>query len=899
MGLYNLDKVFKPASIAVVGASERHGSIGNAVMTNLMEGKFEGELFPVHPTHSRIHGLRAFPALKKLSISPDLVVVCTPIDIVPEIVDECVVVGAGGAVIISAGGKEVGEKGRRIESEIWNHAAKRGLRIVGPNCLGVICPGRKMNASFASHMPQSGNLAFVSQSGAICTAILDVSLKEGIGFSHFVSVGSMLDVDFGDLIDYLGNDPEVRSILLYVESLTNFRKFMSASRAVSRVKPIVVLKSGRSAAGARAAASHTGAMAGQDDVYDAAFHRAGIVRVDTIGELFDCAELIAKVPRPRGARLAVVTNAGGPGVMAADALAKYGREPAALEPATLEKLDDLLPSYWSRGNPIDMLGDASPERYSRTLEICLQAQELDAVLAILAPQALADPATVAEDLVRLMRGKSFPLFACWMGGKDVEEGVLTLNRGGIPTYDTPERAVQAFMYMVEYSRNMQLLQEVPSRLSRPLRVDSHRAEEIIREGIEPGSEILTEYDSKRLLAAYGLTVNRTEKAVSVQEALEAAREIGYPVVMKILSPDISHKTDADGVRLDLRNEKDVREAFETIMEGARRYRSDARIQGVTLQAMVPRGDFEILMGGKRDDNFGPVVMFGLGGVLTEILKDRGIGLPPLNRLLARRLMETTRVFSLLHGYRNRPPADMESMEEALVRLSQLLVDIPEIAELDMNPVILVQGKPCVVDARVRLEPSLRKSPMHLVISPYPTDHESEGVTSGGIPVFIRPMKPEDADLFVQLFQSLSPTSIYYRFFSRLVSLTPAMLARFTQVDYDREIALTAVSREDGKDLDRMLGVARIVSDPDGRRGEFAVLVGDPWQGRGVGAMLLQECLRIAKERGIESVWGTVLQENRQMIELGRKLGFEIRHIPNTHEYEMDIDLHSFHVTREE
>jgi len=899
MGLYNLDKVFKPVSIAVVGASERHGSIGNAVMTNLMEGKFEGELFPVNPTHSRIHGLRAFPALKKLSASPDLVVVCTPIDIVPEIVDECVVVGAGAAVIISAGGKEVGEKGRRIESEIWNHAAKRGLRIVGPNCLGVICPGRKMNASFASHMPQSGNLAFVSQSGAICTAILDVSLKEGIGFSHFVSVGSMLDVDFGDLIDYLGSDPEVRSILLYVESLTNFRKFMSASRAVSRVKPIVVLKSGRSAAGARAAASHTGAMAGQDDVYDAAFHRAGIVRVDTIGELFDCAELIAKVPRPRGARLAVVTNAGGPGVMAADALAKYGREPAALEPATLEKLDDLLPGYWSRGNPIDMLGDASPERYSRTLEICLQAQELDAVLAILAPQALADPTTVAEDLVRLMRGKSFPLFACWMGGKDVEEGVLTLNRGGIPTYDTPERAVQAFMYMVEYSRNMRLLQEVPPRLSRPLRVDSHRAEEIIREGIEPGSEILTEYDSKRLLAAYGLTTNRTEKAVSVQEALKAAREIGYPVVMKILSPDISHKTDADGVQLDLRNEEDVRKAFETIMEGARRYRSDARIQGVTLQAMVPRGDFEILMGGKKDENFGPVVMFGLGGVLTEILKDRSIGLPPLNRLLARRLMETTRVFSLLHGYRNRPPADMESLEEALVRLSQLLVDIPEIAELDMNPVILVQGKPCVVDARVRLEPSPRKSPMHLVISPYPTDHESEGVTSGGIPVFIRPMKPEDADLFVQLFHSLSPTSIYYRFFSRLVSLTPAMLARFTQVDYDREIALTAVSREDGKDLNRMLGVARIVSDPDGRRGEFAVLVGDSWQGRGVGAMLLQECLRIAKERGIESVWGTVLQENRQMIELGRKLGFEIRHIPNTHEYEMNIDLHSFHVTREE
>lgn len=886
MSQYNLDRMFKPRHVAVIGASETAGSIGNALMKNLMEGGFQGKLTPVNPKYETLHGIKAAKSVFELERGVDLAIIATPIHTVPSIVQECVDQGVAGAIVISAGGKEIGRKGREIEEQIRATAHAGGLRIVGPNCLGMIHPGAKLNASFASEMPAAGHLAFISQSGAMCTAILDLAFKEHIGFSHFVSIGSMLDVDFGDFIDYLGNDSSARSILLYIESLSHFRKFMSAARSVSRVKPIVVLKAGRSEAGAKAAASHTGAMAGEDAAYDAAFKRAGIVRVDTIQDLFDCAELMAKQPRPRGSRLAIVTNGGGPGVMATDTLARYGLEPASISPQTIQQLDAFLPEFWSRSNPIDILGDASAERFRRTLEVCSKGRDADGVCVMLAPQALTDPVSVAETLAATMKGLHFPVFACWMGGKSIEPALGVLNRAGIPTYETPERAVRAFLYMVEYDRNMSALLEIPPKLSRDMAFDHEEAGRLLTGA--PKGVFMPESDSKEVLSAYGLPVIRTETARTEGEAARLAKDMGYPLVMKLHSPDITHKTEAGGICLDLRSESDVRVAFAQILESAHLYKPQARIEGVTLQPFFSNPDYEILLGAKRDVHFGPVILFGMGGIFTEILKDRSLGLPPMNRLLARQLMRQTRAWTLLQGYRKRPPADLERLEEMIIRLSQLLIDFPEIAELDMNPVLIKDGKPVAVDARILVSDTDQTSPMHLVISAYPEEDESHLVTSEGFSLFLRPVRPEDAPLFKRFFKVLSPTTVYYRFFSPLKELSPEMLVRFTQIDYDREIALVAL--DDDPNEERMLGVARIVGDPDGTKGEFAVVVGDPWHEKGIGSSLLQHCLSIAKQRGFQVVRGVALAENRSMLALGQKLGFDIKRRPYAHEFELVIHL---------
>ncbi|BEQ13859.1 bifunctional acetate--CoA ligase family protein/GNAT family N-acetyltransferase [Desulfoferula mesophila] len=890
MGQNNLKCIFKPRHVAVVGASEKTGTIGNALMKNLIDGRFSGTLLPVNPKYKTIHGHECFGSVSALGTSVDLAIIATPIRGVVDIVSECVKKKVGGAVIISAGGKEVGEQGREIEEKIQQIAHAGGLRIVGPNCMGVIQPGANLNASFATEMPATGNLAFVSQSGAICSAILDLAFKEHIGFSHFVSIGSMLDVDFGDMIDYLGNESSAKSILLYIESLTNVRKFMSAARSVSRIKPIIVLKSGRSPAGARAAASHTGAMAGEDAVYDAAFKRAGIVRVDTIEELFDCAELMAKQPRPRGPRLAILTNGGGPGVMATDTLAHYGQEPAPLDPETLQAFDAFLPDFWSRGNPIDILGDASAERFGQALEVCLKSKNLDGVLVILTPQALTDPLAIAETLAAAIQDRRYPIFACWMGGKRIATAVDALNAAGIPTYDTPERAVRAFLYMAEYTRSLEMLLEVPSKMTGHMVFDQVKARKLI--AAAPAQEFLPETDSKEILAAYGLPVIRTEIAETEAQASRIGREMGYPLVMKVHSGDITHKTDAGGIRLDLRCDADVCEAYNQIMSSARRYKPGARIEGVTIQPYFSNPDYEILLGGKRDSSFGPVILFGMGGIYTEVLKDKALGLPPMNRLLARRLMEETKVYSLLQGFRNHPAADMQRLEEMIIRLSQLLIDFPEIAELDMNPVLIKDGKPIAVDARILVSPLAVPSSLHLVIGPYPDKDESHMVSVDGRRIFIRPIKPEDAPLLTALFKTLSPTTIYHRFFGTLTELNPEMLARFTQIDYDREIALVAIDEE--SPTDNILGVARIIGDADGKTGEFAVLMGDAWQGKGIGGNLLEKCLSIAEKQGFKTVHGIVLKENRNMLALGKKLGFEAEKYLDTGENRLVIHFEGKH-----
>ncbi|MDD5203928.1 MAG: GNAT family N-acetyltransferase [Desulfobacterales bacterium] len=870
MGLFNLDRIFDPRNIAVIGASGTEKSIGNALMKNLVEGGFEGNVVPINPRYSELYGLRVYPLLSDAPERVDLAVIATPIFTVPAIIGECVRLGVAGAIIISAGGKESGEKGREIEAQIEEVAAGTGLRIIGPNCLGILRPGKRVNASFAHQMVQDGTLAFISQSGAICTAMLDLALKENMGFRYFVSIGSMLDVDFGDLIDYLGNDPDVKCILLYVESLSNFRKFMSAAREVSRVKPIIVLKSGRSAAGAQAAASHTGAMAGEDAVYDAAFKRAGIVRVDDLEGFFDCAELLAKQRPPAGPRIVVVTNAGGPGVMAADAVAQHGLELSVLSEETMNRLNRILPPHWSHRNPIDLLGDATAERYAAVSDCCFLDGEIDGMLVILNPQAMTEPAEVAEAVAKSIKNRPFPVFAVWMGGGHVEEGIRILNRENIPTYATPERAVRSFKYLYAYSRNLEMLQEIPSSLPQA-ETNEAAARNIIDEALKSPNGLLTEKESKLLLASYGVTVNHTEVALTLYDALRVAAQMGYPLVMKIHSRDITHKTEAGGVKVGLDNQKEVRAGFHEIMRNARNYDPSAVLEGVSLQRMISKPEVELLLGAKRDPHFGPVILFGLGGIFAEVLGDRSLGLPPMNQTLARRIMEESRAFRILKGYRNRPPADLELLERMIISLSHLLVDFPEIIELDMNPVIVKDGKPCAVDARVIVRSSEVRPPHHLVISPYPQQYEFHEITSSGLSLLLRPIRPEDAPLLLELFDSMSMRSRYLRFFNPIRSLSPDLVVRFTQVDYDRHIALVAVRKENGKES--ILGVARIISDPDRKSAEFSVAVGDQWQRKGIGKTLMECILRVARDYGIKRIHGEVLAENAEMLELGHILGF--------------------------
>ena len=888
MSSFNLDPIFQPASIAVVGATERKGNVGSAIMFNLINGGYRGEIYPINPNHDTIWGKTAYGSISRLNSRPDLAVIATPIKTVPGVVRQCVDHGVGGAVIISAGGKETGDKGRETEAAIKEQAGDAGFRIIGPNCLGIINVRHNLNASFAAHMPNRGKMAFISQSGAICTTILDLSIKEQMGFSYMVSLGSMLDVDFGDIIDYLGGEADVSSIVMYIENLSRIRNFMSAARAVSRIKPIIALKAGRSRAGAKAAASHTGALAGEDAVYDAAFKRAGIVRVRTFEELFDCAELLSKHSRSLGPGLAIITNAGGPGVMAADALSDYGEEPVTLSPQTISKLDEFLPAHWSRSNPIDIVGDASPERYEKAVRTCLEAPEIKGLLIMLAPQALTDPTEVAMSLTRVLSGKKMPVFTNWIGGRDVDGGREIFNRAQIPTFDTPERAVRAFMDLCRYGQNIELLQQIPSNLPGKLEFSRDEANRVIEEHLRRDACLMTEIEAKRLLSCYGIPITPTHLAVSAEEAVRKSIETGFPVAMKVHSETITHKSDVGGVRLNLKTENDVKEAYTAIISACKTAFPEAQISGVTVQSMIQDPDYELILGAKMDADFGPVILFGMGGITTEIIKDKSLALPPLNRLLARRLIEETMVYQLLKGYRHLPAVDLTILEEILVRLTQLVTDFSEIAELDINPLLIKHNRAIGVDARVVLTPNPVKSPFHLVISPYPKQHEEHTVCKTGEKIFIRPIRPEDARLLVEHFDSLSPRTVYRRFFSPLKQLSHAMLVKFTQLDYDREIALVALWEQNGHE--EFIGVARIVNEANMKEAEFSVVISDGWQGKGIGAGLLSRCLKIAKSHGIQWVMGMVLAENTQMLALGKKLGFKMSSIPKEGTYELHIDL---------
>ncbi len=868
-----LNKFFKPEAIAVIGASPKEKSIGYTLVDNLKKDGFPGRIYPINPKYEEIQGLKAYPTVTAVGLAMDLAIIAVPIQGVPQVMRECGQAKIPAAIIISAGGKEVGEEGQKLEAEIEAAAEAGGIRYLGPNCMGILCPYTKLNASFAAHSAKPGTVALLSQSGAICSAVLDWAGKQNIGFSHFVSIGSMADLDFADMIDFLGNDDRAKSIIIYMENLVHHRRFMSAARSVSRVKPIIVVKSGRTAAAAKAAASHTGALAGQDEAYSAAFRRAGIIRVDTIMQLFNCAEALGKMKRPVGGNLAIITNAGGPGVMAVDAFGKWQAEPVALRQETLQELDEFLPPHWSKGNPVDVLGDAPPERFVKATEVVLSAPEVDGLAIVLSPQAMTDPTAVAEAVAPEIKKKAKPVFAVWMGAHDVAEGIRILNDHGIPTFETPEEAVDTFMEMYSYTRNLELLQETPPLLSADLKVNHKQARTFIDEFFKRKSLLLTEIEAKAILSAYGVPVNPTVTASSAGAAVAAAKKLGFPVVMKIHSPDISHKSDVDGVRVFLKTEAEVAQAYEDIMERTRSVKPDAKIFGVTIQTQVEKAPLELILGAKKDPNFGPLIVFGLGGILTEAFKESAVALPPLNLLLARRLMEGTRIFRILQGFRNIPPANLTELAEILVRLSQLVTDFPEIAELDINPLLLSQGRPICVDARILLEPTDVAPARHLIIAPYPNQYESDWLLEDGTPILLRPMKPEDEGLVKELLENCSDQTLYFRYFRLIKNFPHSFLIRFTQNDYDREMGITAFGVPPGPEV--MMGVGRLVMDPDRETAEFAVIVADPYHGKGLGEKLIQEVVRIARDYGVKSLWGEVLAENVPMLGLMKKTGFNI------------------------
>lgn len=883
-----LEGFFSPQSIAVIGASDTPGRIGYAVLRNLVAGGFKGRIYPVNPDQQKVNGLRAFPTLSRIDETVDLAVVASAAESVPGLIEEAGRVGVKRALVLSAGGKENGRDGHERNQHILQAARAGGLRIIGPDGVGIISAASSLNASFLDRMPPAGPIAFISQSGAMGLAILDRAAREHIGFRHFVSIGAMLDVDFGDLLNTFSGDREVRAIVLYVETLTQARKFMSAARAVSRIKPVIVLKAGRSRAEAPAS-PNSDTLADTDAIYRAAFARAGITQVETIEELFDCTELIAKQPLPAGPRLAVITNGGGPGTVALDALERMGLEAAHLSEETLRRLDAFLPVNWGRRNPIAIVGEGPPEHWRRAVEVCSADPGVDGLLVIFVPQVFSNAGIAAAAIIDFLNKKpKIPVFAVWMGGESVAPAAFQFNSQGIATYATPERAVAAFHRLHAHRTRQKMLQEIPGRFSAELTVDRTRARQWIDRMLAENRLALGEIDAKQVLAAYGIPVTPVKLARTAEEAVRLADQIGYPVVLKIVSPDIVRKSEVAGVCLALENSAAVAAAYRRLTAGARNLKPPAEVKGVSVQPMLCGADIELMLGSRRDPLFGPVVVFGTGGLYGEILTDRAIGLPPLNRALARQMIDATRIAVLLKGYRGRPAVSSEHLEEVLIRLSRLVADCPEIVALDINPAMVMGQRLRAVDARIRLAPCRETAPHHLVISPYPHHLEERTVTRDGMALLIRPIKPEDAPQFVDLFNRLSQESIYFRFFSPLKRIPPEMLAGFTQIDYDRDMAFVAMTASSAGDT--MLGAVRLIRDPTLSQAEFSIMVADDLHGQGIGAALLRKLIVAAHGLGLQTLVGYVLADNKQMLALARKVGFRQRMNREMGAIELTIDV---------
>jgi acetyltransferase len=879
-----LDSIFAPRTVAVIGATEKQGSVGRAVLWNLISNPFGGTVYPINSNRPNVLGIKAYKNIASVPDPVDLAVVITPAATVPGVISECAAAGVTGAIVISAGFKETGPEGARLEHEVLTEARRGRMRIIGPNCVGVMRPYSGMNATFAAQIARPGTVGFISQSGALCTAILDWSFRENVGFSAFISVGSMLDVGWGDLIDYLGDDPYTKCIVIYMESIGDARSFLSASREVALAKPIIVIKAGRTEAAAKAAASHTGSLTGSDEVLDAAFRRVGVLRVESISEVFDMADVLSKQPRPKGPRLAILTNAGGPGVLATDALIENQGRLAPLSAETMAALDSFLPAAWSHNNPIDILGDADPKRYAKALEVTAKDPNIDGLLAILTPQSMTDPTATAEHLRQFAKISGKPVLASWMGGASVEAGDQILNRSGIPTYEYPDTAAHVFTLMWRSSYNLQGLYETPTLPADSETADGarERAEAIVTAVRQDRRTVLTEFESKQLLAAYGIPTVKTAVAEYLESAVGIAEDLGYPVVLKLHSRTISHKTDVGGVQLNLRNSDEVREAFRCIETSVCNRAGGEHFQGVTVQPMIKLEGYEIILGSSLDPQFGPVLLFGTGGQLVEVFKDRALALPPLNTTLARRMMEQTKIHAALQGVRGRRPIDLRSLEQLLVRFSHLVVEQRWIKEIDINPLLASPERLLALDARVIVhDADVRVADLpRPAIRPYPSQYVTPWTAEDGTQAVLRPIRPEDEPLLVKFHSTLSERSVSLRYFHAMkftARVAHERLTRICFIDYDREMALVADRKNPENGEHEILGVGRLSKIRGTNEAEFALVVSDRYQRQGLGTALLSRLLQVGRDENIDTIFGDILPENIEMQRICEKLGFRMTH----------------------
>jgi len=873
VGTENLDKIFNPKRIALIGASDREGSVGAKLLRNLIGVGYKGVVYPVNPFRSTVQGITAYPSISRIPWQVDLAIIATPAHTIPQIIEECGRAGVMGIIIISAGFKEAGTEGEALERKILEYRNQYGMRIIGPNSFGVIRPKTRLNATFADKTVIPGKIAFISQSAALCASVLDWATEANIGLSAVVSTGSMLDVDLGDLIDYFGADAQTRSIVLYLESVKNARKFMSAARGFARAKPIVVVKAGRFNESAEATFSHTGALCGEDAVYDAAFRRAGIVRVEAINDLFNCAEALAMQPNPRGPSLAIITNAGGPGIMATDFLISRGGKLSSLSDETVQALKGVLPSYCSIRNPIDILEEATPERFRKVFEICLKDPNADGYLLIYTPQGETDPLAFAKIVVELSGHSTKPVLTSLMGEDGCRRARRILQKNHIPSFTTPEQAVSTFMHMYSYTQNLELLYQTPEEMPIELAIPTF-LKEVLRKAFSEGRTVLNQIESLQFFDAYKIPTIKTLIAKTSDEAEAKASELGYPIVMKAMSPQITHKTRAEGVILNVWSQSEVKTFFDELAQNVRNFSSEAEFQGVAIQPMVKKRGCELLIGSKKDPQFGSVIAFGMGGINTEVLRDVCIGFPPLNQVLARRLIEQTAVYK--HSKSGKCPFNIKLLEEILVKFSQLVIDFPEIKEMEINPLIIDVNEAVAVDARIVIDTEKILHDVqpheHLVIAPYPQKYATECKLKDETPVTLRPIKPEDETLLDELFKSLSEESMRFRFFQLIKDMPHETLTRYCNLDYDREIAIIAETRKDKK---RIIGVSRIILEPGKNCGEFAVVVGDQWQGQGLGTKLIDYITAISKEIGLKTIYGYVASGNAKMFHICTKRGFKI------------------------
>ena len=881
-----LAQLFCPTSVALIGASEREGSASRALAENLLQGGFKGDCYAVNPNYSTVLGTQSYPSVDSIGKPIDLAVIATPADAVPDVMESCRRARVSSALILSTGLRPVTPKAQALLEATVSLARKAGIRILGPNSIGLARPALGLNAALVRGPIKSGSVALVSQSGALLTSMLDWARTDDIGFSSIVSLGDRADVDLADVLDFLTSDPQTESVLLYAEGFNRPRRFLSALRGTARLKPVIVVKSGRQAAGLRAAITHSGSLVGRDDIFDAALRRAGAVRVLTYSQLFSAAKCLSSRYRPCGDRLAIVTNGGGPGVIAADWATDQGLHVAELSPATVDAIQKILPEGYPVHNPADIHEDAGGDRYTVAMRACIEDPHVDGLLVIHTPQVIADAVEVSKAVIAVRQESSKPLITCWMGDAHVAAARQVLQDASMPVFRTPEPAVEAFRNIVNYYRNQQLLMQVPGPLEREQPADVEGARILVEAVLAERRKILSETESKALLAAFRIPVAKTVVARSLAEAIVDAEQLGFPVAMKISSPDIVHKSEARGVRLEIQNAQELRAAYTDIISSVKRISPNARIEGIAIQPMgVKQNGRELMIGVVTDPQFGPVISFGAGGALVEVLADQAVALPPLNGFLARDLIHRTRIANTLGAYRNMPPANIDALVEVLERVSEMVSELPWIVEMDINPLILDEAGIIAVDARIVVDhpsPDLFGRYAHMAIYPYPAHLTESLVLSDSTEIVIRPIRPEDAEMEQEFVRNLSEESRYYRFISTVRELSQRMLVRFTQIDYDREMALVAVTQQNDRDL--QIGVARYVINSSGDTCEFAIAVADDWQKHGIGGRLMVSLMDAAREKGLRRIDGDVLTSNTRMLRFMQKLGFEV--LPN----EEDPDL---------